>query len=76
MIVLRYRHCRDRLRRIRLGAPVQSLEKVFTAMDNEFPVLEYVHIAPFAKHITHLILPSTFEYHNHITSCSITSPLR
>ena len=31
MIVLRYRHCRDRLRRIRLGAPVQSLEKVFTA---------------------------------------------
>ena len=59
-IVLALQH-RDRVRRIRLEMPVASLQKVITAIDDRFPVLEFLDIGPPAKHNTRLILPSTFE---------------
>jgi len=52
---------RDRVRRIRLQVPIQSLYNLITSIDGEFPVLEYLHIAPPTEHGTHLPLPSTFE---------------
>jgi hypothetical protein len=58
--VLALQH-RDRVRRIRLQMPVASLQKVITAIDDRFPVLEFLDIAPPAKHNTHLTLPSMFE---------------
>ena len=59
-IMLALQH-RDRVRRIRLQVPIQSLHNLITAMEGGFPVLEYLHITPPTEHNTQLILPSTFE---------------
>ena len=37
---------RDRVRRVRLGMPLVDLQKLFAAMDEEYPVLEYLIIMP------------------------------
>jgi hypothetical protein len=72
---------RDRVRRIYLHLPVLSLQKLITAMDNDFPILDYMLMAPPAKHDTQLTISSTFEAPqlrhlilNHFTS-SIGCPL-
>ena len=39
-------------------------------MDDKFPMLEYMHIAPPIKHYVNLTLPSKFEHYNFVTSCS------
>jgi hypothetical protein len=52
---------RDRVQSISLCLHVPSLQKAITAMDNEFPALEYLGIGPPAKHDSHLTLPLTFE---------------
>ena len=52
---------RDRVRRIRLQVSIQNLDNLITAIDGEFPVLEYLHIAPPTQPYTNLLLPSTFE---------------
>jgi len=52
---------RDRVSRINLRMPVPGLQKVITALDDEFPMLEYLYIAPPTKHSSRLILPATFE---------------
>jgi hypothetical protein len=59
-IMLALQH-RDRIRRIYLGLPIPSLQKLIKAMDDEFSMLEYMYMAPPAKHKTRLIIPSTFE---------------
>jgi hypothetical protein len=51
---------RDRVRCIHLEIPVPSLQKLLKAIDDEFPMLEYMHIAPPTEHNTRLILPPTF----------------
>ena len=48
---------RDRLRRIRLLWPLPSLQKFIMAMDGEFPILEYLYVAPPSKNHTSLMLP-------------------
>ena len=58
MIALQHR---DRVRRIYLRMPVPSLQKLITAMDDQFPMLEYLNITPPTNHDAHLVLPSTFE---------------
>jgi hypothetical protein len=75
-IVLALQH-RDRVRRIRLEMPVASLQKVITAIDDRFPVLEFLDIAPPAKHNTRLILPSTFEapHLRYLRLCHLASPI-
>ena len=52
---------RDRVRRICLIMPLPCLEKVIKAMEDEFPMLEYLQIAPPTTHNTHLALPATFR---------------
>jgi hypothetical protein len=59
-ILLALQH-RDRMCRIALWMPVPSLHKLVTAIDDEFPVLEFLDIVPSAKHNTCSILPSTLE---------------
>ena len=52
---------RDRVCRINLRFPVPSLQKLIKALDDEFPILEYLYITPPAKHNTLLMLPAAFE---------------
>jgi hypothetical protein len=52
---------RDRVRFIYFVVTVLSLKKLLLAVDDEFPALEYLHIAPVAKHDTHFTLSPTFE---------------
>jgi hypothetical protein len=47
--------------RISLRMPAPSLQKVITAISDEFPILEFLSIGPPTKHNTHLILPSVFQ---------------
>ena len=62
---------RDRVRRIRLCTPAPKLQKIITAIDGEYPVLEYLIVVPFtddrsatlmfpetlrAPHLRHLLL--------------------
>jgi hypothetical protein len=59
-IMLALQH-RDRLRCIRLEMPVPTLEKFLAAMDDEFPILEFLEIMPPMEPDSRLILPSTFQ---------------
>jgi len=61
-IMLALQH-RDRVRCIYLKKPVPCLRKLIKAMDDRFPMLEYLHIAPPSPTIqgARLVLPSTFE---------------
>ena len=52
---------RDRVCRISLWMPAPNLQKLITAINDEFPILEFLSIGPPTKHNTHLILPSTFQ---------------
>ena len=53
---------RDRVRRIRLEMPPSNLRKVITAIDGEYPVLEYVIMAPRPKDATTaLMLPQSLQ---------------
>jgi hypothetical protein len=60
-ILLDLQH-RDRVRHIRLSLPA-SLQKIFTAMDEQFPILGWMYI--YSEHCingdTKLALPSTFQ---------------
>ena len=59
-IILALQH-RDRVRRIRLEMPASNLQRLITAIDDEFPMLEYLYIASNHPHDTGLILPNTFQ---------------
>ena len=53
---------RDRVRRIRLGMPVPNMEKLIMAIDEEYPVLEYLIMAPSMEDkSTVMKLPGTFQ---------------
>ncbi|KAH9981783.1 hypothetical protein BJV74DRAFT_65378 [Russula compacta] len=56
--------CRDRVRRIRLQMSVPNLQRLIMSMDGEFPRLEYLYIAPPAKHHESLTLPQNFHAPN------------
>jgi hypothetical protein len=68
---------RDRVCRISLWMPVSSLQKVITAIHDEFPILEILDIAPQTKHDTRLTLPSTFEapHLRYLMLDHLTSPI-
>ena len=51
----------DRMRRINLRVPAPSLQKLIKSLDDEFPTLEYLYIAPPTEHNTLLMLPALFE---------------
>ncbi|KAF8462873.1 hypothetical protein DFH94DRAFT_482153 [Russula ochroleuca] len=53
---------RDRIRRVRLDIPVTSLQKIIMAMDEEYPILEYlIAMPPKEDTSTILILPETLQ---------------
>jgi len=57
-IILALGH-RDRVRRIRFQAPFAMMEKVIAPIDGEFPMLEYLCIAPM--HDMNVLFPNTFQ---------------
>jgi hypothetical protein len=53
---------RDRLRCVRLGMPVASLQKLIMALDEEYPILEYLIIMPLIEdNTTTLIFPEALQ---------------
>ena len=58
--ILALKH-RDRVRRVRLFAPVTSLQKFIAAMDEEYQFLEYLIISPPFEDNTVFILPETLQ---------------
>jgi hypothetical protein len=61
-ILLALQH-RDRVHHIRLVLPASSLQKVITAMDEPFPILEQMYISSYPRtdHNRNLTLPRTFQ---------------
>jgi len=59
-IILALQH-RDRVRRIRLKAPLSSLYRISSAFDQEFPILDYLYIEAITEGDSTLILPITFQ---------------
>jgi hypothetical protein len=52
---------RDRIHRVRLRMNVPTLPRVITAFDGEFPILEYLYLAPPTESDVGLVLPETFR---------------
>ncbi|KAH9955479.1 hypothetical protein BC827DRAFT_872668 [Russula dissimulans] len=55
-IMLALEH-RDRVRRIRLNIPVPNMQKIIMALEDEFPILEFLRIGPPIKLNTSLTFP-------------------
>jgi hypothetical protein len=78
LLALEQRH---RVRQLRLVFPVQNLQKLIKAIDEEFPILEYLIVDPSAKESTVLMLPVTLQapHLRHLAlsgfACPIRSPL-
>ncbi|KAN0114206.1 hypothetical protein V8E52_007004 [Russula decolorans] len=79
LLVLQHHH--HRVQRIRLEMPVPNLQKLVTAMDEEFPMLEFLYITAPTEQDASLVLPQTFQapHLRHLVLdnviCPITSPL-
>jgi hypothetical protein len=75
-IVLAFGH-RDRVRRIRLAMPVPNLQKLIVAMDDEYPVLEYLVVGPSKQDSTALMLPGTLQapHLRHLTLLGFANPI-
>ena len=56
---------RDRIRRIRLEIPIRNLQNLIVYIDDEYPILEYLTMAPlFSDKSEKLILPETLQAPN------------
>jgi hypothetical protein len=75
LLALEQRH---RIRHLRLVYPVQNLQKLVMAIDEEFPILEYLILDHFAKNSTALMLPETLQAPNlhHLTLVGFVCPTR
>ena len=75
LLALEQRH---RVRHIRLFFPVQNLRKLVMAIDEEFPILEYLIIWPPIKESTVLMLTETLQAPNlhHLMLSRFTCPIR
>ncbi|KAI0262379.1 hypothetical protein BGY98DRAFT_940471, partial [Russula aff. rugulosa BPL654] len=61
LLALEQRH---RVRDLRLGLPVQNLRKLVMAIDEEFPILEYLILGSWKTDSAALILPETLQAPN------------
>jgi len=52
---------RHRVRHLRLVFPVWNLQKLVVAIDEEFPILEFLILKPWAEESTVLMLPETLQ---------------
>ena len=68
----------DRLRHLRLILPAQNLQKLVMAIDEEFPILEYLVVGPWTYDTTVLMLPETLHAPalRHLTLGGFTYPIR
>jgi hypothetical protein len=76
-VLLALKQC-DRLRHLRLVIPVQSLRKLVMAIDEEFPVLEYLILEPWTKDSTVLVLPEALQapHLRHLVLLGFACPIR
>jgi hypothetical protein len=67
----------DRVRRIRLQSPALNLQKLIMAIDEEYPVLEYLILEPFEDNGIALMLPETLQAPRlrHLLLTSFTFPI-
>ena len=76
-ILLALQH-HDRVRRIRLQIPIPNLRKIFIAMDEEFPMPEFLYVEALGDDdYTSLILPTTFQapHLRHLSLNSVVYPV-
>ena len=75
LLALEQRH---RVRHLRLCFPVQDLRKLVMAIDEEFPILEYLVVQPLKKDNMTLMLPETFQAPNlhHLMLSDFACPVR
>ena len=68
---------RDRIRHLRLVLPLRDLQKFVMAIDEKFPILEYLIVYPWTKD-TALMLPETFQAPNlrHLFLLGFACPIR
>ena len=69
---------RHRVRHLRLLLPVQNLRKLVMAIDEEFPILEYLIVDSWTTDNTTLTLPETLQAPNlhHLALGSFACPIR
>ena len=69
---------RDRIRHLRLFLPGRDLEKFVMAIDEEFPILEYLIVGPWAEDSTALMLPEILQAPNlrHLALSGFACPIR
>jgi hypothetical protein len=67
-----------RIRHLRIGLPVQCLRKLVMAIDEEFPILEYLIMWPQMTDSAALMLPETLQAPNllHLTLNGFVFPIR
>jgi hypothetical protein len=75
LLALKQRH---RVRHLRLAFHVQKLQKIVMAIDEEFPILEYLIVYHFTNNSTALMLPETLQAPNlhHLTLGGFACPIR
>jgi hypothetical protein len=75
LLALEQRH---RVRHLRFGLPVQNLQKLVMAIDEEFPIMEYLIMMPHTMDSAALMLPETLHAPNlhHLMLNNFPSPIR
>jgi hypothetical protein len=75
LLALEHRH---RVRHLRLVFPVQKLQKLVMAIDEEFPILEYLIMGSPINESTPVMLPETLQTPNlhHLTLDGVACPIR
>jgi hypothetical protein len=76
--ILALKH-RDRIRRVRLRMPVADLQRLIVAMDEEYPILEFLVIAPLiVDNSATLIFPETLQapHLRHLVLVGFALPIR
>ena len=77
-VLFALQHC-DRVHRIRVLMPASQLQKLMTAFDNEFPILEYMYFGePPTSYKSGLILPNGFQapHLRHLILLTFPFPIR
>ena len=69
---------RDRVLHLRLRLPVPELQRLIMAINEEFPILEYLIVHPWANDGTVLMLPETLQAPNlrHLVLRGLSCPVR
>ena len=75
LLALEQRH---RVRHIRLGFPDRILQKLIMAIDEEFPILEYLIVDPPKDNTAILVLPETLQapHLRHLALIGFACPIR